>query len=110
MSYLAYELCPRGIRVQAISPSPLKTRAAVRLKDFEFLSSDDAQKASLGELVDIMEFCFACAHLAAPLARRITGVVVCVDGGANLIAWARGGHGHGHGRLLIALAKRKKVH
>jgi hypothetical protein len=36
-SYLVYELGPRGIRVQAISPSPLKTRAAVRLKDFELL-------------------------------------------------------------------------
>ncbi|HWY83120.1 MAG TPA: SDR family oxidoreductase [Roseiarcus sp.] len=43
-SYLAYELGPRGIRVQAISPSPLKTRAAVRLKDFELLLSDAAQR------------------------------------------------------------------
>ena len=34
MSYLAYVLGPRGIRVHAISLSPLKTRAAVRLKDF----------------------------------------------------------------------------
>jgi len=34
MSYLAYEPGPRGIRVHAISPGPLKARAAVRLKDF----------------------------------------------------------------------------
>lgn len=45
--YLAYELGPKGIRVHAISPGPLKTRAASGLKDF------------------------GCAYLATPYARRI---------------------------------------
>jgi enoyl-[acyl-carrier protein] reductase I len=84
--YLAYELGPQGIRVHAISPGPLKTRAASGLKDFELLLTEAAQKAPLGELVDIMDVGFACAYLATPLARRITGGVVYVDGGANLIA------------------------
>jgi len=84
--YLAYELGPQGIRVHAISPGPLKTRAASGLKDFELLLIEAAHKAPLGELVDIMDVGFACAYLATPLARRITGGVVYVDGGANLIA------------------------
>ena len=84
--YLAYELGPQGIRVHAISPGPLKTRAASGLKDFELLLNEAAQKAPLGELVDIMDVGFACAYLATPLARRITGGTVYVDGGANIVA------------------------
>src|SRR5205823_4732527 len=84
--YLAYELGPRGIRVHAISPGPLKTRAASGLKDFELLLNEVAQKAPLGELVDIMDVGFACAYLATSLAKRITGGTVYVDGGANIIA------------------------
>jgi enoyl-[acyl-carrier protein] reductase I len=83
--YLAYELGPLGIRVHAMSPGPLKTRAASGLKDFELLLSEAAQKAPLGELVDIMDVGFACAYLATPFAKRITGGAVYVDGGANLI-------------------------
>jgi enoyl-[acyl-carrier protein] reductase I len=84
--YLAYELGPQGIRVHAISPGPLKTRAASGLKDFELLLNEAAQKAPLGELVDIMDVGFTCAYLATSLARRITGGTVYVDGGANIIA------------------------
>jgi enoyl-[acyl-carrier protein] reductase I len=84
--YLAYELGPQGIRVHAISPGPLKTRAASGLKDFELLLNEAAQKAPLGELIDIMDVGFACAYLATPFARRITGGTVYVDGGVNLIA------------------------
>ncbi|HEY6982400.1 MAG TPA: enoyl-ACP reductase FabI [Reyranella sp.] len=84
--YLAFELGPRGIRVHAISPGPLKTRAASGLKDFELLLNEAAQKAPLGELVDIMDVGWACAYLATPFAHRITGGTVYVDGGANIIA------------------------
>ena len=48
--------------------------------------TEAAQKAPLGELVDIMDVGFACAYLATPFAKRITGGTVYVDGGANLIA------------------------
>jgi len=84
--YLAYELGPQGIRVHAISPGPLKTRAASGLKDFELLLNEAAQKAPLGELVDIMDVGFTCAYLATSLARRITGGTVYVDGGTNIVA------------------------
>ncbi len=84
--YLAYELGPRRIRVHAISPGPLKTRAASGLKDFELLLNEAAQKAPLGELVDIMDVGYACAYLATPFAHRVTGGTVYVDGGASIVA------------------------
>jgi enoyl-[acyl-carrier protein] reductase I len=84
--YLAYELGPRGIRVHAISPGPLKTRAASGLKDFELMLNEAVDKAPLGELVDIMDVGFTCAYLATPFARRVTGGLVYVDSGANLVA------------------------
>ncbi|TAJ33032.1 MAG: enoyl-[acyl-carrier-protein] reductase FabI [Reyranella sp.] len=84
--YLAYELGPQGIRVHAISPGPLKTRAASGLKDFELLLNEAAKKAPLGELVDIMDVGYACAYLATPFAHRITGGTVYVDGGTNIVA------------------------
>ena len=84
--YLAYELGPARIRVHAISPGPLKTRAASGLKDFELLLNEAAQKAPLGELVDIMDVGFACAYLATDFARRVTGGTIYVDGGTNVVA------------------------
>jgi enoyl-[acyl-carrier protein] reductase I len=84
--YLAYELGPQGIRVHAISPGPLKTRAAGGLKDFDAMLNEAAARAPLGELADIMDVGYACAYLATPFARRITGDTVYIDGGANLVA------------------------
>jgi enoyl-[acyl-carrier protein] reductase I len=84
--YLAYELGPAGVRVHAISPGPLKTRAASGLKDFDLLLNEAAEKAPLGELVDIMDVGFACAYLASDFAKRITGGVTYVDGGVNAVA------------------------
>lgn len=84
--YLAYELGPQGIRVHAISPGPLKTRAASGLKDFELLLNEAARKAPVGELVDIMDVGYTCAYLATPFARRVTGGTVYVDGGTNIVA------------------------
>jgi len=83
--YLAYELGPRGIRVHPISPGPLKTRAASGLKDFDLLLNEVRERAPLGELVDIMDVGFACAYLATPYARRITGNTVFIDGGFNIV-------------------------
>jgi enoyl-[acyl-carrier protein] reductase I len=71
--YLAYELGPKGIRVHAISPGPIKTRAAGVLKDFDLLLNEAAQRAPVGELVDIDDVGVAAAYLATPYARRLTG-------------------------------------
>ena len=84
--YLAYELGPRGIRVHPISPGPLKTRAASGLKDFDLLLNEAGERAPVGELVDINDVGYACAYLATPYARRITGGTVYVDGGVNIMA------------------------
>ncbi|MFO1384954.1 MAG: enoyl-ACP reductase FabI [Chitinivorax sp.] len=84
--YLAYELGPQKIRVHAISPGPLKTRAASGLKDFEHLLNEAIQRAPVGELVDIDDVGFAVAYLSTPFARRITGDTIYVDGGVNIMA------------------------
>jgi enoyl-[acyl-carrier protein] reductase I len=84
--YLAYELGPAGIRVHAISPGPLKTRAASGLKDFDLLLNEAAQRAPIGELVDVMDVGFTCAFLATPYARRLSGETLYVDGGVNIMA------------------------
>lgn len=84
--YLAYELGKKHIRVHAISPGPLKTRAASGLKDFDLLLNAAARRAPVGELVDIMDVGYACAYLATPYARRITGETMYVDGGVNIVA------------------------
>jgi enoyl-[acyl-carrier protein] reductase I len=84
--YLAYELGARKIRVHAISPGPLKTRAASGLKDFDLLLNEAVARAPLGDLVDIMDVGFTCAYLATPYARRVTGTTLYVDGGVNIMA------------------------
>ncbi len=84
--YLAYELGPRGIRVHAVSPGPLKSRAASGLKDFDLMLNRALKKTPVGELVDIMDVGFAVAYLASPYARRLTGSTLYVDGGVNIMA------------------------
>ena len=84
--YLAFELGHKRIRVHAISPGPLMTRAASGLKDFDLLLNDALKRAPVGELVDIMDVGFTCAYLASPYAKRLTGSTVYVDGGMNIVA------------------------
>jgi enoyl-[acyl-carrier protein] reductase I len=84
--YLAYELGPKHIRVHAVSPGPLKTRAGSGLKDFDLLLAEAAERAPLGELVDIMDVGFTCAFLATPYARRLSGETMYVDGGVHIMA------------------------
>lgn len=84
--YLAYELGSQQIRVHAISPGPIKTRAASGLKDFDLLLNEAAHRAPVGELVDIDDVGMAAAYLATPYARRITGSTLYVDSGLNVMA------------------------
>jgi enoyl-[acyl-carrier protein] reductase I len=84
--YLALELGDRNIRVHAISPGPLKTRAASGLKDFQRMLNDAIAQSPLHELVDIEDVGSACAYLASDYARRITGGTIYIDGGANIVA------------------------
>jgi enoyl-[acyl-carrier protein] reductase I len=84
--YLAHELGPREIRVHAISPGPIATRAASGLKDFDLLLNEAARRAPVGELVDIDDVGMAAAYLATPYARRLTGSTLYVDAGLNIMA------------------------
>jgi len=84
--YLALELGGQDIRVHAISPGPLKTRAASGLKDFQRMLNDAVEQSPLHELVDIEDVGSACAYLASDYARRITGGTIFIDGGANIVA------------------------
>jgi enoyl-[acyl-carrier protein] reductase I len=84
--YLAHELGPKGIRVHAVSPGPLKSRAASGLKDFDLLLNEAVERAPVGELADILDVGFAVAYLATAYARRITGSTLYVDGGVNIMA------------------------
>lgn len=83
--YLAYELGGQGIRVHAISPGPLKTRAAGGLKDFDLMLNEASERAPGQEVVDIDDVGYTVAYLATPYARRLTGSTVYVDAGLNIM-------------------------
>jgi hypothetical protein len=64
----------------------VQRRAASGLKDFEELLNETAQKAPMGELIDIMDVGYTCPYLATDFARRVTRGTLYVDGGANIVA------------------------
>jgi enoyl-[acyl-carrier protein] reductase I len=82
--YLAAELGPK-IRVHAISPGPIKTRAASGLTDFDDLLSIAAAKAPAKRLVTIDDVGAATAGLATDAAKLITGETIYIDGGYHII-------------------------
>lgn len=84
--YLSRELSPSGIRVLALSPGPISTRAASGLPDFDALLRDAAERSHLGRLVTIDEVGAAAAFLVGDGARGMTGSTIAVDGG-RLEAW-----------------------
>lgn len=84
--YLAYELGPRAIRVHAVSPGPLRTRAASGVKNFGHLLADAVARSPLGGTVDIADVGSVCACLASDHARRLTCSTAYVDGELNIVA------------------------
>lgn len=83
--YLAAELGPAGIRVNAVSPGPVATRAASGIAQFEQLMADAVQRAPLGRLVDIDDVGALCAFLFSDAARSITGSTLYVDAGVHIM-------------------------
>jgi enoyl-[acyl-carrier protein] reductase I len=83
--YMAAELGPKGIRVHAISPGPLATRAASGIPEFDELLAKAKVKAPTRSLVSIDDVGFATAFLAHDAARLITGSTLYVDGGYHII-------------------------
>jgi enoyl-[acyl-carrier protein] reductase I len=83
--YMAAELGPKGIRVHAISPGPLATRAASGIPEFDALLEKAKKKAPARSLVSVDDVGIATAFLAHDAARLITGETLYVDGGYHII-------------------------
>jgi enoyl-[acyl-carrier protein] reductase I len=83
--YIAAELGPKGIRVHAISPGPLATRAASGIPEFDELLDKAKAKAPARSLVSIDDVGVATAFLAHDAARLITGETLYIDGGYHII-------------------------
>jgi enoyl-[acyl-carrier protein] reductase I len=83
--YVAAELGPKGIRVHAISPGPLATRAASGIPEFDELLDKAKSKAPARSLVSIDDVGVATAFLAHDSARLITGETLYVDGGYHIM-------------------------
>lgn len=83
--YLAAELGPKGIRVHAISPGPLATRAASGIPEIDALLEKAKAKAPAHSLVSIDDVGVATAFLAHDAARLITGETLYIDGGYHII-------------------------
>jgi enoyl-[acyl-carrier protein] reductase I len=83
--YIAAELGPKGIRVHAISPGPLATRAASGIPEFDALLDKARTKAPARSLVSVDDVGLATAFLAHDAARLITGETLYIDGGYHII-------------------------
>ncbi len=83
--YIAAELGPKGIRVHAISPGPLATRAASGIPEFDALLDKAKAKAPARSLVSVDDVGVATAFLAHDAARLMTGDTLYIDGGYHIM-------------------------
>jgi enoyl-[acyl-carrier protein] reductase I len=83
--YLAANLGPRGIRVNAISAGPVNTLAARGIKGFTTMLKHHAEKAPLRRNVELEEVGNAGLFLVSPMASGITGEIMFVDCGYNVV-------------------------
>lgn len=83
--YLAYELGPQNIRVNAISPGPIQTRAASGIPHFEAYLNAEKNDAPLHRLVNIKSVGNLAAFLASDAAKDITGQIHYVDAGYSIM-------------------------
>ncbi len=83
--YMAVELGPKGIRVHAISPGPLKTRAASGIDHFDELIDQYAARAPVHYLVGIRDVGAVAAFLASDSAQSLTGSTIYVDAGYHIV-------------------------
>lgn len=83
--YAAVELGPKGISVHALSPGPLRTRAASGIAAFDALLNDAAERAPTHQLATIEDVGAYAAFLASREAFNVTGVVHPIDGGYSIL-------------------------
>jgi len=84
--FMAYSLGPDGVRVNAISAGPIKTLAAAGIGDFKKLLNHVAASTPMGENVSIEQVGDTAAFLASSMSSGITGQVIYVDGGFNIVS------------------------
>jgi enoyl-[acyl-carrier protein] reductase I len=84
--YMAAELGEKGIRVFAVSPGPLKTRAASGIAQFDELVDAAVTRAPAHRLVDIAEVGRVVAFLVGGAASGMTGDTIYVEAGLHIIA------------------------
>jgi enoyl-[acyl-carrier protein] reductase I len=83
--YLAQDLGPRNIRVNAISAGPIQTLSARVIADFSRVLKHNADRAPLGRNVDPREIGSTAVFLCSSMASGITGEVIHVDCGYNIM-------------------------
>jgi enoyl-[acyl-carrier protein] reductase I len=83
--YMAAELGPKKISVHALSPGPLKTRAASGIADFDQLMTQAAERAPTHQLATIHDVGTYAAFLASREATNITGGIHYIDGGYHIV-------------------------
>jgi len=84
--YMAAELGPKGITVHALSPGPLKTRAASGIAEFDELLSRAASRAPTHQLANIEDVGAYAVFLASREMANVTGGIHYVDGGYHIVA------------------------
>ncbi|HEQ1867033.1 TPA: SDR family oxidoreductase, partial [Pseudomonas aeruginosa] len=85
MRYAAAELGEKGIRVHALSPGPIATRAASGIDDFHELMKNVIRQAPTHRLATIEDVGEMAAFLASPEAGNLTGGVHYIDGGYSIV-------------------------
>jgi enoyl-[acyl-carrier protein] reductase I len=85
--YLAHNLGPRNIRVNAISAGPIKTLAARGVGDLSDMMKSHADRSPLHRNVDQLEVGGAALFLASNLSSAITGEIMYVDCGYNIMGF-----------------------
>ncbi len=85
MRYLASDLGPAGVRVNAISAGPIRTLAATGIAGFRSMYGKFRDIAPLRRNVTIDDVGGAAVYLASDLSAGVTGEVIYVDGGFNIL-------------------------
>lgn len=84
--YMAMELGPQNIRVHAVSPGPILTRAASGIQAFDELMENSIRKSPLGRLVSLDEIAQLCTFLSSDASSGMTGQTIYVDAGCHAMA------------------------
>ena len=83
---MAAELGKKGIRVNALSPGAMSTRAARGIAHFDEMMHEAEERAPLHRLASIDDVGAAAAFLASPAAKNITGATIHIDAGYHIMA------------------------